>query len=268
MGWSIVLAFLIVLLPGTLIAQAGELHDRMASYPNWDKKPVVEAAIGDLDYPDWFAGTWTLTSTLVDMTSPLAPDIVSPGFESNRQYVDQPITCQIRFIKAAPSIRAPLPLGFSLPTVQITPNEPLQVISDRAFNGLNLAKAYLGEQAVQSVKVDPANPNRQITRLRGEQTQVRELVSIVSGRKTEAPDPTRFMTTEIFQQTFQGNPKIYLNEVENTTSYQLKATQPPSIEADQITAIYLSPQDPDYFKAIDRPIALYRYRLELILLNS
>ncbi|MEW5859950.1 MAG: DUF6816 family protein, partial [Cyanobacteriota bacterium] len=37
-----------------------------------------------------------------------------------------------------------------------------------------------------------------------------------------------------------------------------------SIEADQVTAIYLSPQDPDYFKAIDRPVALYRYRLQLL----
>ena len=31
--------------------------------------------------------------------------------------------------------------------------------------------------------------------------------------------------------------------------------------ADQITAIYLSPQDPDYFKAKDKPVALYRYQL-------
>ena len=31
--------------------------------------------------------------------------------------------------------------------------------------------------------------------------------------------------------------------------------------ADQITAIYLSPQDPDYFKAKGQPVALYRYQL-------
>jgi hypothetical protein len=42
------------------------------------------------------------------------------------------------------------------------------------------------------------------------------------------------------------------------------------ITADQITAIYLSPQDPDYFKTLvsdnplsgPRPVALYRYSME------
>ncbi|MGJ3251150.1 MAG: DUF6816 family protein [Elainellaceae cyanobacterium] len=30
-----------------------------------------------------------------------------------------------------------------------------------------------------------------------------------------------------------------------------------------MTAIYLSPQDPDYFKANGHPVALYRYRYRL-----
>ena len=36
------------------------------------------------------------------------------------------------------------------------------------------------------------------------------------------------------------------------------------VEADQVTAIYLSPKDPDYFTAGGHPVALYRYRLELL----
>jgi hypothetical protein len=44
-------------------------------------------------------------------------------------------------------------------------------------------------------------------------------------------------------------------------NYQLKDSN--NISAEQITAIYLSPQDPDYFKAGDRPVALYRYHLDL-----
>ena len=35
------------------------------------------------------------------------------------------------------------------------------------------------------------------------------------------------------------------------------------IEANQITAIYLSPQDPNYFLVANHPVALYRYQLEL-----
>ncbi len=30
-----------------------------------------------------------------------------------------------------------------------------------------------------------------------------------------------------------------------------------------MTAIYLSPQDPNYFKAAGNPVALYRYQLTL-----
>ncbi|MFM7907378.1 MAG: DUF6816 family protein, partial [Microcystis sp.] len=51
-------------------------------------------------------------------------------------------------------------------------------------------------------------------------------------------------------------------EVETTTSYQLLS--PNKILGDQVTAIYLSPQSPDYFQAPNRPVALYRYRLELL----
>jgi hypothetical protein len=68
------------------------------------------------------------------------------------------------------------------------------------------------------------------------------------------------MTTELNQQIFQGK-TIYLNTVETTTSYQLLA--PGQIKAQQVTAIYLSPQDPDYFQALQQPIALYRYALSL-----
>ncbi|MGL5079651.1 MAG: DUF6816 family protein, partial [Waterburya sp.] len=70
-----------------------------------------------------------------------------------------------------------------------------------------------------------------------------------------------FITTEITQQLFKSPAKIYLNEVEITSDYQLIDSN--NINAEQITAIYLSPQDPDYFKAGDRPVALYRYHLDL-----
>lgn len=59
--------------------------------------------------------------------------------------------------------------------------------------------------------------------------------------------------------------------MESTTAYRLLSSQNPAknlnnqnpiIEADQVTAVYLSPQDPNYFKAGSRPVALYRYKLE------
>lgn len=240
------------------VAQAGPLIDRVARYPDWqDKPPLQPVGRQDLVYPDWFAGNWQVTTTLIDMTAPLAPDLLTPGFESNRQFLNQPISFQVRFIQAAPT--GWFGGAFASP----------QLVSDRAYNGKQVATAYLGDRAILTVKVDPQNPNRQITLLRGDQ----QLVSTVVGRATEAPSADQFVTSEFFQQEFRGAPQIYFNEVENTTVYthQNGATNAdPPIVADQITAIYLSPQDPDYFKTVPRsnplaapqPVALYRYRME------
>jgi hypothetical protein len=122
----------------------------------------------------------------------------------------------------------------------------------------------LGDRSILAIKVDPTNPNRQITLLRDE----RELVSTVTARATESAEPEQFITSEVFQQEFRSVSQLYFNEVENTTAYQRQVGKSPAIVADQVTAIYLSPQDPDYFKTLEnllpRPVALYRYRLEFV----
>jgi hypothetical protein len=114
------------------------------------------------------------------------------------------------------------------------------------------------------VRVDPDNPNRQLTVLKGD----RQLESTVISRATDPPSDQSFATTEIFLQVFRGMAQPYVNEVETTTAYQLRSTEPPIIEANQVTAIYLSPQDPNYFKARNQPVALYRYQLRLTALDS
>lgn len=217
---------------------AGALSDRVSTFPDWHNKPPVDRATSDLIYPNWIAGTWRVKSTLFDLVAPLAPEIVTPGFESNRDYVNQPIEFNVRFTE-----------------------QSNRVIADRAFNGLNIARAYLGDRAVLSVKVDPDSPNKQITFLKGD----RILTSTITGRATETPASNQFITSEIFQQIFRGSAQPYLNQVETTTAYNYSSNQ---ITADQITAIYLSPQDPDYFKAGNTPVALYRYRLEFSPLNE
>lgn len=236
----------------------------MAEFPHWQTLPPMMAAQGDLTYPDWLAGTWTVTTTLVDLVAPLAPDLTTPGFDSNRQYLNQPIKFQARFIPVVPLKRDQPFLPLPIQPISLPP----AIVADRAFNGFNLAKAYFNSEPTQTespvlaVKVDPANPNRQITLLRPD----RQLVSTVTARATETLTPDRFITTELFQQEFRGLPQPYFNRVETTTDYQRQASgtgaDPFAIGADQITAIYLSPQDPHYFEARDRPVALYRYRLE------
>lgn len=262
-GLVVALLLLWVGLGAAGTAQAGPLGDRLAQFPDWQSKPLLPSARGDLVYPDWFEGIWDVTTTLVDLVAPLAPEITTPGFEGNRQYLNQPVPFQARFVATLPNRFGGLPLPPSLL------GKP-QVVADRAFNGLNLARAYLDKpdqkSPVLAVKVDPKNPNRQITLLRDESEDsvlgAKELVSTVVARGVETPSPSEFITTEVFQQEFLGSPQIYFNTVETSTAYQLHPNELPRITADQVTAIYLSPQDPDYFAAGDRPVALYRYRLE------
>ena len=256
-------------------ATAGPLAERMAQFPDWESKPPVRAAQGDLSYPDWMAGTWSVTSTLVETVAPLAPALVTPGFEGNRQYLNQPVTFPVRFVGEMSLKRRTLKSNLSAPFFNIFVNKDLTlqpsttkgqsvkigpVVADRAFNGLSIARAYLGESAVSSVKVDPDSPSRQITQLRGGS----QLVSVVTGRGSETPAPDQFVATEVSQQVFRGGTTLYFNEVETTTSYQRQPSDMPVIQAQQVSAIYLSPQDPDYFAANGRPVALYHYELELL----
>ncbi|PSB57855.1 hypothetical protein C7B77_06915 [Chamaesiphon polymorphus CCALA 037] len=249
---------IVILWCGSQSALAGPLSDRLAQYPNWDARSNLARSEGELTYPEWFRGRWRATSTLLEQIAPLAPVIVTPGFESNRQYIDKSIEFKVQFIPTNPNRNVKFsPLN--LPKLPSNLPSP-QIVADRAFNGLNIAAAYLGAANVKSVKIDPQNPTKQITQL----TQDRQLEAFVTGFDREIPAPDRFIATELSQQVFRTSATIYLNTVETTTSYQYSATPTPKITATQISAIYLSPQDPDYFRTRGRAVALYKYQLNLI----
>ena len=253
--WGRICLVLAMLLWSGKSAIASPLADRLQQFPQWENKPPVQVAKGDLVYPDWMEGSWNVTSTLVDRVAPLAPDIVTPGFEGNKRYVNQPVKFQVKFERKYAIAKGHFAIA-RVPILSVITGK-LPIVADRAFNGLKIAEAYLGDRAVSSVKVDPNNPNRQITFLKGGS----KLISTVTARSSETPAADKFVATEITQQVFRSNSQIYLNEVETTTAYQLLRSG--EIEADQVTAIYLSPQDPDYFTAAGRPVALYRYSLQL-----
>lgn len=246
----VAISIMMIVLASAPGAIAGILADRVEQFPSWGTKLALSRARGDLSYPDWMEGNWQVTSTLIQQVAPLAPEIVTPGFEKNHRYLDQPVQFEVMFERK-----------YSLPGIKsLVPSllrDQLPVVANRAFNGLEIAKAYLGEDEELEVKVDPNNPNRQLTLLPGQE----QLISTVTNRDTEKPQQNQFIATEITQQVFQGPSRIYLNEVETTSIYESIA--PDRIDAQQITAIYLSPQDPEYFEAAGRPVALYRYKLEL-----
>lgn len=253
--WGIILT--LVLCCGSLPTLASPLSDRLDAFPAWEGKPILKSATGALVYPDWFLGDWKVTSTLVDLAAPLAPQLTTPGYAANERLLDQPVHFKVRFIEARPS--SPSKTLSNASPWELLSRKPA-VIADLAYNGKSLATAYLGDNAVQQVTVDPRFPNRQTTIL----DQGRQLVSTISDRTTELDTKTdTWIASELFQQEFRSSSQLYLNEVENTTSYRYINSIPAQIDADQVTAIYLSPQDPNYFKALNQPVALYRYHLVL-----
>lgn len=237
------------------LANAGALQTRLEQFPHWTSPPILTPARGDLFYPNWIAGQWQVTSSLVDLVAPLAPTVVTLGFEASRKLLQQPVTFVVRF-GPAPVMplsvpRSPFPVG------TISPNNT-QIVADRTYNGMSLATAILGQDVVQSIKIDPRSPNRQVALFQNGQ----RLVTQISDRGAETLSDSEFVSSELYQQFFSSEAQVYLNQVENTIAYHLKSIDPPSIEADQVTAIYLSPQDPDYFKAQAQPVTLYRYKLQ------
>lgn len=243
---------------GCQSAISGGLSDRIARYPDWDTQAQITQHQGELTYPEWFRGRWIATSTLLEQIAPLAPGVVTPGFESNRQYINKPIEFTVQFVPKDPhKITKVSPLNFSKLKSSLPKS---QIVADRAFNGFNIATAYLGESNVKSVKIDPQNSTKQITQL----TQDRELEAFVTGFDREIPNVNSFISTELSQQIFRTSSTIYLNTVETTTSYQLSTTLAPTITATQISAVYLSPQDPDYFRTLGRAVAVYKYKLDLV----
>lgn len=240
--------------------RAGTLNDRFSHFPNWNAKPTISAVKGseDLVYPDWMMGTWNVSSTLVEMVAPLAPDFVSPGFAGNQQFLNQPINFLVRFVGVNELEGEVKGYPFSQLKTQSSKLKSLKVVADRSFNSLNIGRAVLGDRSIVSVKIDRDNPNRQITYLPGEN----QLISLVTNRATEQPNSEQFIATEISQQIFRNAAQVYLNEVETTIVYQFQKSSTVPITAEQITAVYLSPQDPNYFIATEKPVALYRYHLE------
>ena len=238
-------------------APTERLRHRIERYPDWHQ-PQFKQHQGELTYPEWFEGRWVATSTLLEQIAPLAPALMTPGFDGNRKYIERPIEFTVQFIPNDANLVPKVSL-FSLPQLKTRSSKP-QIVADRSFNGFNIAAAYLGAANVKSVKVDPHNPTKQITQL----TQDRQLVSFVTGFDRELPNPNHFLGAEISQQVFRGNTTIYLNTVETITSYHFSPLPTPKITATQISAIYLSPQDPDYFRARDLPVALYKYKLDLV----
>ena len=230
------------------------LENRINSYPQWNSKLNLPQPDRDLIFPDWFEGKWEVSNILKEQIAPLAPRFKTPGFDQNEAYIDREILFDVQYI---PTIEIPKQENF-LPSIV---NKKPIIIADRAFNGKSIAQAYLGKENVDKVIINSRNSTEQITNFSSEN----QLISTIVGRQQQTINDNKIITSEITRQFFRRPQSVYLNFVESTTEYEL--INPQLIKGRQISAIYLSPEDPDYFLAIDKPVALYYYELMLTKIN-
>lgn len=108
------------------------------------------------------------------------------------------------------------------------------VVGDRAFNATAIGRALLGASLLQ-VANDPANPNRQIAVLAGDQ----RLESTVVGRRSEQPDPMHFWTDELALQVLHGPGDPRVSRVETLSHYTFSPDG--TVEAEQWQGSYPSP---------------------------
>ena len=109
-------------------------------------------------------------------------------------------------------------------------------VADRAFNARAIGRAAFGDQLL-SVVDDPANPNRQLTRLGGE----RLLETTVVGRRSALPSDQAFLADELSLQVLHGPGEPRIQRVEVLGRWQLRPDG--TIDGEQWQASYPSPAD-------------------------
>jgi hypothetical protein len=118
------------------------------------------------------------------------------------------------------------------------PSTPAGVVGDRAFNAAAVGRAVLGK-GLLGVANDPANPNRQIARLRNADGQELELESTVVGRRSERPEPTVLLVDELALQVLHCGGAPLVSRVETLSRFE--RLSPDRIQVEQWQATYASP---------------------------
>ncbi|MGA1304617.1 MAG: DUF6816 family protein [Cyanobium sp.] len=109
-------------------------------------------------------------------------------------------------------------------------------VADRAFNAQAIGRAAFGDQRL-SVTDDPTNPNRQLTRLGGDQL----LETTVVGRRSALPSHQHFLADELSLQVLHGPAEPRIQRVEVLGRWQLRPDG--AIDGEQWQASYPSPAE-------------------------
>lgn len=178
---------------------ASPLERRLEQWPAWRlPAPLERPGRQAPAWPTWFEGEWQVHSV------PLADDSAEPS---------PPWHARFR------------------------PDGRGGIVADRAFNALAVGRSVLGERLL-SVQDDPANPQRQLARLAGDQLLETSLI----GQRGETQEPERFLNDELSLQVLHGpggEPRV--SRIETLGRWRRLADG--SITGEQWQARYASPSD-------------------------
>ena len=174
-----------VAVPSAAAASDGGTHyleQRFASWPQWSLPAPLPRPRSkqDLIYPDWFSGTWQVTSEALDDSGRARPD-------------DPPLVHKVRFLR----------------------NRRGELIGDRPYNAASVGKALLGEQLL-SVEQDPGQVNRQLARFRDD---VLLETTVIGRRETNPKTASDFFSDELVLQILHGPGSPRLSRIETLTHY-------------------------------------------------
>jgi len=236
-----------------------------------------------LKYPEWLLGTWEVRASFVDAGFPLGKRFINrevPGVTKGSMIValadvgaamERPLVYQSRFVYSA---------------------EEGGVVADRPFNITQQADALLGYPAVQSVNYDPLdNPTRlnvvwSTPRKRNmsdpldqrdpQQSDLRKAEIFINNRDAERASGSgkAWCGSELYRQVTQAARQGGVGDYMTVACYQQEAGSgdgnnaseegvAPVVSASMRVAAFLQPQDPLFFEAGGKAVAIYDYALRL-----
>lgn len=206
----------------------------------------------DLTFPELFAGTWRVQTTLTKVETPLGPDYV-PDMKvverAQKEDLQHPQKYLVSFMR----------------------NSRGQVVIDRRFNTSQLVGMYLNKPVPEdNIVWNPDNPNQLRMLVPGSMT----INTRVTRRSQETPAPDKINTSEYFQQIFDfpEKPQAKVKASQCYTKYKFRSQEAadrqggPAIVATQVISDYLTAYDGELqvIKAQNRPVVVYTYTMSFV----
>jgi len=229
------------------VEQTAKLPTDTERFPiNLALRPDYGIEVPDVRYPEWFMGSWNVTSSVKSVFAPAGVEVFAPGrngTDALRRARQEPsLTYKVRWRRSRD--------GRS--------SDEENLVVDRKYNTASISRASMGTSAVQNIEEDgPDHLTLVLTPAGAPSSSVFSVdLTVVSRRVDPYPldsgRPNIFACAETTRQTVtsipggkaapSAQPKApVIKEIETIVTYELDATNPNIMRGYQRTATFLVP---------------------------